>query len=155
MEETTVHHAAQNAVHPTKKPALPGFFAKSRLQWGTLFILGLFSLGGGAALAAGLERATPGFLRVAATAGTASNPTQIKNFAVAVGQIKQLNEQVHTALSQKGLTAAKRENLKQSYMTKVDGVLASNHLTAEQYSSMLKKTQTDPAFAKQVEAAMQ
>ncbi|MHB1749741.1 MAG: DUF4168 domain-containing protein [Acidithiobacillus sp.] len=89
------------------------------------------------------------------TAGAVASPAEIKNFATAVRGIKPLNEQVHSALSQKDITATKREELKKSYMTRVNRILASNHLTAEQYSSLLKQTQNDPAFARQVEAAMQ
>lgn len=84
----------------------------------------------------------------------AASPAQIKDFAHAVEQIKPLNAQAHAEISQKGVSKAKQDAVKKSYMEKVDKVLETNHLSAGQYSSMLKQTQTDPAFAKQVEAAM-
>ncbi|PKY10830.1 hypothetical protein B1757_07695 [Acidithiobacillus marinus] len=89
-----------------------------------------------------------------AVAATAASPAQVKDFAHAVQQIKPLNEQAHAEISQKGVSKAKQDAVKKSYMQKVDKVLESNHLTAVEYSNMLKQTQTDPAFAKEVEAAM-
>ncbi|WP_414040132.1 DUF4168 domain-containing protein [Acidithiobacillus sp. M4-SHS-6] len=89
-----------------------------------------------------------------AFAATAESPAQVKDFANAVRQIKPLNEQTHAEISQKGISKAKQDAIKKAYMEKVDKVLESNHLTEAEYSSMLKQTQTDPAFAKEVEAAM-
>lgn len=89
-----------------------------------------------------------------AFAGTTESPAQVKDFAHAVQQIKPLNEQAHAEISQKGVSKAKQDAVKKSYMEKVDKVLESNHLSATEYSNMLKQTQTDPAFAKEVEAAM-
>lgn len=89
-----------------------------------------------------------------AFAATAASPAQVKDFAHAVQQIKPLNEQAHAEISQKGVSKAKQDAVKKSYMQKVDKVLEDNHLSAAEYSNMLKQTQTDPAFAKEVEAAM-
>ncbi|MEY2341812.1 DUF4168 domain-containing protein [Acidithiobacillus sp. IBUN Pt1247-S3] len=92
-----------------------------------------------------------GFASVPALAAT---PGQIHDFAQAVEQIKPLNEQVHAAINKAGVTAAQKEAMKQSYMEKVNAILVSHHLTAEQYGSMLQETQKNPTFAKEVEAAM-
>ena len=145
MQQPTIYSAAQGVFHSSRR----GFAGTA------LFALGLFGLGTSMAFASGMETAAPGLVRTAMTAGAVANPAEIKNFAAAVRGIKPLNEQVHSALSQKDITATKREELKKSYMTRVNSILASNHLTAEQYSSLLKRTQNDPAFARQVEAAMQ
>ncbi|MBU2849753.1 DUF4168 domain-containing protein [Acidithiobacillus ferrivorans] len=145
MQQPAIYSAAQSVFHSSKR----GFVGPA------LFALGLFGLGTSVAFASGMEISAPGLLRTAMTAGAVASPAEIKNFAAAVRGIKPLNEQVHSALSQKGITATKREELKKSYMARVNSILASNHLTAEQYTSMLKQTQDDPAFARQVEGAMQ
>jgi hypothetical protein len=144
MQQPAIYSAAQSVFHSSKR----GFVGP------TLFALGLFGLGTSVAFASGMGISAPGLLRTAMTAGAVASPAEIKNFAAAVRGIKPLNEQVHSALSQKGITATKREELKKSYMARVNSILARNHLTAEQYTSMLKQTQDDPAFAKQVEGAM-
>ncbi|MDD3759848.1 MAG: DUF4168 domain-containing protein [Acidithiobacillus sp.] len=92
-----------------------------------------------------------GLVSVSALAATAG---QVQDFARAVEQIKPLNEQVHAAINKPGVTDAQKQAMKKSYMDKVNAILASHHLTAEQYSSMLQETQKNPAFAKEVEAAM-
>lgn len=122
---------------------------KRRVVW---LSLGFLAMGSGVAVAADAAVVSPGLLKVAMVQ---QSPAQIKSFANAVRQIRPLNDQVHAEVTQKGLSATKKEEIKKSYMQKVDGILSANHLSAEQYSSMLKQTQTDPAFAKQVEAAMQ
>ncbi|WP_248884489.1 DUF4168 domain-containing protein [Acidithiobacillus acidisediminis] len=88
------------------------------------------------------------------TLAMAATPAQVHDFAQAVEQIKPLNEQVHAAISKPGVTEQQKEAMKKSYMAKVDSILASHHLTAEQYGSMLQETQKNPAFAKEVEGAM-
>ena len=102
-----------------------------------IFGAALFALGGLASAPA-----------IAATSG------QVRDFAQAVAQIKPLNEQTHAAINKAGTTAAQKAAMKKSYMEKVSAILVSHHLTAEQYSSMLQETQKNPAFAKEVEAAM-
>ncbi|WP_298171074.1 DUF4168 domain-containing protein [Acidithiobacillus sp.] len=144
MQQPAIYSAAQSVFHSSRR----GFVGYA------LFAFGLFGLGTSVAFASGMEISAPGLVRTAMTASAVASPAEIKNFAAAVQGIKPLNEQVHSALSQKDITATKREELKKSYMARVNSILASNHLTAEQYSSMLKQTQDDPAFARQVEGAM-
>ncbi len=118
----------------------------------TMLTLGVLGLASNIAFAN--TAVTPG-AHLVNVAMTSASPAQIKSFANAVKQIKPLNEQAHAEISQKGISATKQETVKKSYVEKVNSILASNHLSSEQYASMLKQTQTDPAFAKQVEAAMQ
>ncbi|WP_215875583.1 MULTISPECIES: DUF4168 domain-containing protein [Acidithiobacillus] len=145
MQKLPVYPAAQGLFHSSLRRGMAG---------GVLVAFGLMGLGVGTAFASSIGTSAPGLMRTALAGGAVASAAEVKNFAAAVQEIKPLNEQVHSALSRKGITATQREELKKSYMTKVDGILAKNHLTAEQYSSLLRQTQSDPDFAKDVEADM-
>ena len=145
MQKLPVYSAAQGLFHASLRRGVAGVVFAA---------FGLMGLGVGTAFASSVETSAPGLMRTAMAGSAVASPAEVKNFAAAVQEIKPLNEQVHSALSRKGITATQREALKKSYMTKVDGILAKNHLTAEQYSSMLSRTQSDPEFTKEVEADM-
>ena len=79
---------------------------------------------------------------------------ELHHFASAIVAIRPIDKKVRQAMSTKKMTVAQHHQMLVKYGTQIKHVLVQNHLTPVKYEMLLKKAQTDPAFAQRTEAVM-
>lgn len=79
---------------------------------------------------------------------------ELHRFASAVVAIRPIDKKVHQEMSTRKMTVAQRHQMLVKYGTQIKHILVQNHLTPVKYEMLLKKAQTDPAFAQRTEAVM-
>ncbi len=81
-------------------------------------------------------------------------PTELRHFASVIVAIRPIDKKVHQEISTKKITAAQHHQMIVKYGTKIKQILVQNHLTPVKYEMLLKKAQTDPAFAQRTETVI-
>ena len=79
---------------------------------------------------------------------------ELHHFAAAIISVQPINREVHRDLATQKMTQTQHQQLIKTYTQKVKTVLAKNHLSPVAYETLIKKAQTDPAFAQRVETAI-
>ncbi|WP_308388779.1 DUF4168 domain-containing protein [Acidithiobacillus sp. AMEEHan] len=79
---------------------------------------------------------------------------ELHHFAAAVKEIQPIDMQAHTVISSKSMSEKEKHQKLEGYDKQITAILAQHQLTPTKYEALLKKAETDPAFAKRTEAAL-
>ncbi|MDD3761564.1 MAG: DUF4168 domain-containing protein [Acidithiobacillus sp.] len=79
---------------------------------------------------------------------------ELHHFAAAVKEIQPIDMQAHTVISNKSMSEKEKHQKLEGYDKQITAILAQHHLTPRKYEALLKKAETDPAFAKRTESAL-
>ncbi|MHB8237101.1 MAG: DUF4168 domain-containing protein [Acidithiobacillus ferrivorans] len=79
---------------------------------------------------------------------------ELHHFAAAIMAVRPINQKVRRDLATQKLTQTQHQQLIQTYTQKVKTVLMKNHLSPVAYETLMKKAQTNPAFAQRVETVI-
>ncbi|MHB1321041.1 MAG: DUF4168 domain-containing protein [Acidithiobacillus ferrivorans] len=79
---------------------------------------------------------------------------ELHHFAAAIMAVRPINQKVRRDLATQKLTPTQHQQLIQTYTQKVKTVLTKNHLSPVAYETLMKKAQTNPAFAQRVETVI-
>lgn len=86
--------------------------------------------------------------------GPKVGPGELHHFAAAIIAVRPINQKVRRDLATQKLTQTQHQQLIQTYTQKVKTVLTKNHLSPVAYETLMKKAQTNPAFAQRVETVI-
>ncbi len=88
------------------------------------------------------------------TQGLHVGSAELRQFASVIVAIRPIDKKVHQEITTKKITAAQHHQMLVKYGTKIKQILVQNHLTPVKYEMLLRKAQTDPAFAQRTETAI-
>ena len=108
----------------------------------------------GLAMAATAEQ-MPAQQTTPAAAQVPVNAQELHHFAAAVKQIQPIDMKAHAVIENKKMSESSKKMKLAGYDKQITTVLAHHHLTPVKYETLLKKAETDPAFAKRTESALQ
>ena len=86
--------------------------------------------------------------------GPKVGPGELHHFAAAIIAVRPINQKIRRDLATQKLTQTQHQQLIQAYTRKVKTVLTKNHLSPVAYETLMKKAQTNPAFAQRVETVI-
>ena len=93
-------------------------------------------------------------MSVQPSSGPKVGPRELHHFAAATIAVRPINQKVRRDLATQKLTQTQHQQLIQAYTQKVKKVLTKNHLSPVAYETLMKKAQTNPAFAQRVETVI-